>query len=144
MKRALPLMLALLAAAPGHAAGQAQQNYILRCAGCHQLDGSGAQHSGVPGFNGTLGYFARLDAGRAYLVQVPGTANSALDDGQIAELLNWMLPRFSAKQMPADFVPYTGAEVSRLRAVRPSDVTSQRARLLTELGPQGYPEQPQQ
>ncbi len=144
MKRFLLLMLALLAAGPGRAAGQGQQNYILRCAGCHQVDGSGAPHSGVPGIKGTLGYFPRLEAGRAYLVQVPGTANSALDDAQVAELLNWMLNHFSAKELPPDFLPYTSAEVTRLRAVRPSNVTAERARLLKLLVEQGYPPEPHQ
>jgi mono/diheme cytochrome c family protein len=137
--RNLLIMLALLTAVPASAGSLAQQNYILRCAGCHQVDGSGAPGSGVPNIKGRLGYFARLDSGRAYLVQVPGTANSALDDAQVAELLNWMLNHFSASELPPGFQPYTRAEVTRLRAVRPNNVTAERARLLVLLREQGYP-----
>jgi hypothetical protein len=38
-----------------------------------------------------------------------------LSDGDLAEVLNWMLWRFDAQDLPADFVPFTAAEVADLR-----------------------------
>ncbi|WPN32335.1 hypothetical protein QMK54_11590 [Pseudomonas sp. P5_109] len=62
-----------------------------------------------------MGSFLSVPGGREYLVQVPGTAQTALPDSDLARLLNWMLGSFSAAQIPADFQPYTAAEVGTLR-----------------------------
>jgi len=87
---------------------------------------------------GAVGHFLRLPEGRAFLVQVPGTSNSALSDAQIAVLLNWMLPQFSREEIPPDFVPYTAEEVTRLRNQRLDDVAATRAAIVTRLAAMGY------
>jgi mono/diheme cytochrome c family protein len=130
--------LAMLLAGAVRAADLGRQNYILHCAGCHQLDGSGAPGSGVPKIKGVLGHFPRLTEGREFLVQVPGSSNSALNDLEVAELLNWMLHHFSRDELPADFVPYTTDEVTRLRAQRLTDVTAARAGVVKKLAEMGF------
>ena len=65
-----------------------------------------------------IGYFARIPEGRAYLVQVPNVAMSAIRDEDLAQMLNWLLTTYSAAQLPQDFTPYTGAEVGELRKER--------------------------
>jgi len=88
--------------------------YLLNCGGCHRADGAGTPGK-VPALKGQMGSFLRVPGGRNYLVQVPGTAQSSLDDDGVAAVLNWMLKEFSAKELPADFTPYTGMEISRIR-----------------------------
>lgn len=122
-----------LAAEPG------RNYYVLHCVGCHQMDGSGSAAHEIPAMKGTVGHFLRLPEGRAFLVQVPGTSNSALTDAEIAVLLNWMLPQFSRAEMPPGFVPYTADEVTRLRKQRLDDVAGTRAAIVTRLAGMGYP-----
>ena len=95
--------IALVAAAyagPGATATAAgnppEINYMLHCQGCHLPGGIG--HPGiVPKMQGEIGAFLASAAGRAYLVQVPGAAQSSLDDAELAAVLNWMLPAFDKR-----------------------------------------------
>ena len=118
-------------------AGKARYQYILNCAGCHQADGSGAKSGGVPTLRGQLGHFVSIPEGRAFLVQVPGTSNSPLKDGEIARMLNWMLQAFSAETLPAALEPYTEAEVTRLRNAPLTDVSATRRAIVTQLAERG-------
>ena len=103
-------------------------NYMLHCQGCHLPDGIG--HPGiVPKMQGEVGAFLDSAAGRAYLVQVPGAAQSSLDDAELAEVLNWMLPAFD-KRVKADFTRYTAQEVARYRETRLTNVSSLRRSIL--------------
>jgi hypothetical protein len=54
-------------------------------------------------------------AGRDYLVRVPGVAQTPMTDEQVAEVLNWVLQNFNAETLPADFRPYTAEEVAAVR-----------------------------
>lgn len=136
--RALLLAAALASAWSSAAMDLGRQYYILNCAGCHQRDGAGSVPNDVPRLKGAVGNFLRLPEGRAFLVQVPGTSNSALSDAQIAVLLNWMLPQFSREEIPPDFIPYTTAEVTRLRNQRLDDVAATRAAIVKRLAAMGY------
>lgn len=89
--------------------------YAANCAGCHGP--SGRSVSEIPTLVNRIGYFARIPDGRAYLVQVPGVAMSAVGDEDLAEMLNWLLNTYSAAQLPKDFQAYTPAEVGELRKV---------------------------
>ena len=124
-------------AASGGAGGQGQGDprldYVLQCQGCHLPDGSGVAASGVPRMLGFVGGFVGLEGGRAYLVQVPGVSQAPLDDAEIAALLNWMLVRFSADELPDPFVPYSATEVASYRATRLVDVGATRAALVALL-----------
>jgi mono/diheme cytochrome c family protein len=126
---------ATLAATPG---GHGRTNYLLHCSGCHQQDGGGNPENGIPDMKNKVGHFLRDAAGRDFLVQVPGTSQAALNDAQIAELLNWMVYAFSAEQVPADFRPYSTEEVTRLRSRRLDDVPAFRATIVDRLGRLGY------
>lgn len=141
--KAAALAAAFLAAAGAGApavaddAGKARYQYILNCAGCHQADGSGARSGGVPTMRGQLGHFLRLPEGRAFLVQVPGTSNSPLSNGDVARMLNWMAASFSADTVPAGFVPYTEAEVTGLRSKKLANVSAVRRGIVEQLAAQG-------
>lgn len=131
-------VVALCAPAGGARADVVRTNYVLHCSGCHGFDGAGAPSAGVPSMKGTVGHFLRTSEGRAFLVQVPGTANSSLNDADTAALLNWIVNTMSAAEIPPDFAPYTTSEVTRLRAARPVDITAVRARIVTDLQKLGY------
>lgn len=88
-------------------------NYILHCQGCHLVDGRETPGK-IPALVG-VGRFLSVEGGREFLVQVPGVSLSVIDDQELAELLNWMLYRFSPGEIPADFEPYTAEEVARHR-----------------------------
>ncbi len=120
------------------AADLGRQHYVLNCAGCHQFDGTGSRSHEIPNMRGAVGHFLRLPEGRAFLVKVPGTSNSKLTDGEIATLLNWMVAEFSRREIPPDFVPYTTAEVTRLRSHPLDDVAATRAEIVARLAAMGY------
>ena len=113
-------------------------NYLLHCSGCHQPDGSGSAENGIPNMKDRVGHFLRLPEGRAFLVQVPGTAQSSLGDGETAELLNWMVVALSPHAVPANLLPYTRDEVARLRATPLNDVAAVRASVVGRLQQMGY------
>ena len=113
--------------------------YVLHCAGCHAMDGSGHPGQGVPSMRGTLGRFMTLPEGRAFLLQVPGVNNAGLSDAQIAAVTNWMVQQFSADTAPPGWAPYTADEVAAARRVRPVDVTKARAALVARLQHAGTP-----
>ena len=77
---------------------------MLHCRGCHGPDGAGAPGA-APSFRGQVAKFLCVPGGREYLVRVPGTAQSELDDARTAALLNWLLREFSPDEIPADFSP---------------------------------------
>ena len=106
-------------------------NYILHCQGCHLADGGGTAEK-VPALKQKLGLFLHVRGGREFLIQVPGTAQSALNDSEVAAVLNWMLETFSPDQIPADFLPYTKEEIARYR--RPlANVKAVRTKLLARM-----------
>lgn len=115
-----------------------QINFLLHCSGCHQQDGSGSSENGIPNMKNRVGYFLRIPEGRAFLVQVPGTSQSSLSDGETAELLNWMVRALSPDAVPPNFSPYTRDEVTRLRASSLADVPAMRASVVGRLQKMGY------
>jgi hypothetical protein len=125
-------VLGLSTAWSGAAAASPRTSYMIHCMGCHLDDGRGAPGK-VPSLVDSMGRFLAVPGGRAYLVQVPGTAQAPLGDGEIAALLNWMLAAFSAEEIPADFQPYSAEEVSRLRRSPLLDAERVRRALLQAL-----------
>lgn len=107
-------------------------NYTLHCQGCHLVDGAGTPNK-VPALKNEVGRFLHVDGGREYLVQVPGTSQSPMTDAEIAEVLNWILKNFSADQLPAEFIPYTGEEVSKLRPEPLANVNDTRESLVAAI-----------
>jgi mono/diheme cytochrome c family protein len=115
-----------------HAEPSLQTLYTLNCSGCHGADGLGVPEAGIPNLN-EAGRYVRTRLGREYLIEVPGLSQSRLDDATAARLLNWVLHKFSAEHLPADFKPYTAAEVTQFRADKVSDPNTRRAAILAEL-----------
>jgi cytochrome c553 len=116
---------------------RAWQNWALNCQGCHRPDGTGSAAT-TPSLAGTTAKFLWVAQGREYLSRVPGVASSPLNDNDLAEILNWMLYRFDRDHIPADFLPYTAAEVKELRA-RPLrlEAAQMRAGLLAQAEAKG-------
>ncbi len=118
-------------------AARAKFNYQMLCQGCHIPSGEGG--AGVPNMKDQVGYFLHLPAGREYLVRVPGSANSALNDERLTELLNWGLLEFGGDSLAADWQPYSVAEVSAARQQPLYEVLEHRRLLADALRAQGYP-----
>ncbi|MFZ2467501.1 MAG: hypothetical protein WAW54_03825 [Parvibaculum sedimenti] len=116
----------------GHAAASPHTDYMLRCMGCHLPDGAETPGK-VPPLKDHVAKFLAAKGGRAYLVQVPGTRQSALSNAAVADLLNWLVRNFDAVDVPANFTPYTEGEVAALRSHRLHDVAAERARLIKSL-----------
>ena len=104
--------------------------YATNCQACHGERGRSVTE--VPALAGRVGYFARIPAGRRYLVQVPNVALNPSSDQDIADVLNWVLETYSRAQLPPDFQPYTAAEVAALRTER-IDVAEHRRRIIEQL-----------
>jgi hypothetical protein len=102
---------------------------MLNCQGCHQADGTGLTGN-VPSMRSFAGKFLQVPGGRAFLVQVPGSSNSPLNNAELAELLNWILITMSAEQLDDNFQYYTEQEVSELRQHVLVDVARTRASLV--------------
>ena len=133
MTRALAVAAVLLlgGAGPAHA-DRAHVDYMLHCQGCHLPDGRGSPDA-VPDFVDHVGRFLEVPGGRAYLVQVPGSAHSPLDDAALAAVLNWIVRAFGPEAVARRFTPYAAAEVARHRATPLDDVAAVRAALLRRM-----------
>lgn len=127
----VPLMLGTILGLGSARAESPRIDYMLNCMGCHLADGAGTPGK-VPALKGRIGKFLHVQGGREYLVQVPGTAQAALDDARVAGVLNWILENFSSAELPRGFVPYTEAEIAALRTPL-ADVVSVREGLLRQL-----------
>src|SRR5690606_4068351 len=111
----------------------ANTNYILRCAGCHGVSGMGTANAGVPPFPQSVGHIAALDEGRTYMLHVPGVISSSLTNQQIADVLNYIVDRWSDE--PVEH--FTLAEVERRRAEKLPDIVVARRAIVDTLLAQG-------
>jgi mono/diheme cytochrome c family protein len=135
------LAIWLAAVSPAIAASPAEL-YTLNCWGCHLPHAEGIPGS-VPRLAHSMGYFLYLPEGRAYLVQVPGVANSPLKDDQIADVLNWLLVTFNRNEVPKNFKPYAVDEVRRLRPHPLTTVKDTRRQIAKRLAAMGMTVAPQ-
>ncbi len=103
--------LALGAGALAETSAPSVEHYILHCSGCHGLDADGIPEV-APSLD-EIDLLASSDAGRAYLVRVPGVAQAALTDADLARLLNHLVERIGGAPPEP---PYGAAEVGALRA----------------------------
>jgi mono/diheme cytochrome c family protein len=122
----------LLAGGPAEAAPSLLATYTLHCSGCHGALGAGVPEKGIPNL-ADAGLYAGTPEGRTYLAQVPGISQSRLDDETAASMLNYVLRRFSPANLPADFHPYTAAEMAVLRATKASDAVRRRQAILAQI-----------
>lgn len=134
---ALAALLLVTGAASQAAERKPQANYVLRCAGCHDMDGSGLPKAGIPPFPGLVDAFYNDPRGRLYLMHVPGVASSSLSDREIAGVMNYVAERWSK---PENRVPrFTAEEVGRLRAQPVADVVAMRRELVRDYQARGLP-----
>lgn len=137
-------MAAVLALAAGLATGtaaagelQPRTNYILRCTGCHGMDGAGSPVGGIPDFRNYVGAFAGDDEGRTYILHVPGVIGASLTDNEIAGVLNFIMATWAGTSLPAGYTPFTAAEVTERRARRVDDVVAFRRTIVARLSAAG-------
>jgi hypothetical protein len=120
----------------GPACANPAQDYMLYCMGCH-----GAQAEGVPGkvppLAHSLGIFMRTPAGRNYVLRVPGAANSALSDAQLAAVLNWLAQEFNAGELSTQVPMFTAAEVTAQRHSPLTSVLATRREVVRDLAASG-------
>lgn len=134
---ALRLMAMTLAALASELAAaevntvRAHYNYQMFCMGCHTPGGMGGKS--VPQLRGFVGHFLKSQQGREYLVRVPGSANSALNNEQLAEVLNWKIQQFSQGSAPPNWQPYQAEEVGRYRRDPLLEVVEYRKALVKSL-----------
>lgn len=107
----------------------ARSLYVLHCAGCHGMDGSGSERGQVPDMR-QLGEFLKGAEGRRFLLQVPGVMGSGLSDEEVAQVTNWVFTTLVTNINPRTFVSYTAQEVAKARANPLKDVMTTRTRLL--------------
>ncbi len=121
---AIAACLACTSAARAAADGDARlvHDYLLSCAGCHTLDGSGSAR--VPSLHGIDRLLAK-PGGRDYVMRVPGVASAPLSDARLAALLDWIFTSFGNHAAPG-FMP---AEVGAARATPLLDPRAARATL---------------
>ena len=111
---------------------QATSDYLLHCQGCHLPQAVGVPGH-VPRMNSFLGYYLHSEAGRQFVVQVPGAATANLTDARLANLMNWLLLTYSAAQLPDNFKPYSVDEIARLRPNLEPDPVATRVRILQSI-----------
>jgi len=111
---------------------RAHVNYMLHCQGCHLPETEGFAGK-VPPMKDFVGYFTHSQEGREFLIRVPGVAFSALGDGEIAELMNWLLKTHSSAQLSAEFEPFTEAEVASLRPDAERNPDTKRVEILQDI-----------
>jgi mono/diheme cytochrome c family protein len=134
--RLLRLAVALAASAFAAAVpASPAQDYTLYCMGCH-----GPQAQGVPGkippLAGSVSLFMRTPEGRDYVLRVPGAANSALQDSQLAAVLNWLAETYGTPGAPRP-APFTVGEVTRVRRTPLADVQARRREVVRSLAASG-------
>ena len=92
-----------------------QSTYLQRCGGCHGIQGV-SNPVVVPTLRGLVGQFLCTQQGREYLVRLPSVATSPLSDGQLADLMNFVVFSLGGAQPdPVATRPFSIREVHELR-----------------------------
>lgn len=118
-------------AAPGNTP---QVDFMLECQGCHRPEGIGLPSANVPTLKGHVSKFLNAPEGRAFLVRVPGVAQSSLSDERLAAVMNWMVREFDPAHLPVDFRDYEANEISELREKVMRNPNTIRRRILEASG----------
>jgi len=139
-------LLMVAASGPLQAADGAKL-YEAHCMACHQPDGNGAEGLAPP-VAGVLAKRAQSTNGREYLAQVlvsgmigkitsrgikydGAMPASTLSDAELAAVMGYVLTTFNMVSQP---MPTELFAAARARALTPSAVRQQRARVLAEVG----------
>jgi hypothetical protein len=112
------------------------QDYMLYCMGCH-----GPRAEGIPGkvppLAHVVGLYMRTSAGRNYVLRVPGVANSALSDGQLAAVLNWLAQGFDPNGLSKAVPLFSPSEVTVSRHSPLASVLATRREVIRDLAESG-------
>lgn len=143
MRTFIALMACTLAASAAAAADDpmtgefARSKYVLFCAGCHGYEGEGGGGGGgtpkVSAFVPRVGALLRDPEGRRYLLNVGGVTSAGMSDREAAIVLNYVLRAFGGDSLPADFTPYTAAEVAAERQRPVADPVTMQKGIRTRL-----------
>ncbi|MEM7280321.1 MAG: cytochrome c, class I [Pseudomonadota bacterium] len=87
----------------------------------------------MPRLKDQVGYFLQVEGGREYLVQVPGSATSALNDKDLTAVLNWMVQEFAGESLSSNARPYTEKEVAMLRKTPLKELVKHREALVLSI-----------
>jgi mono/diheme cytochrome c family protein len=112
------------------------QDYVLNCMGCHGTEAQGIPGK-VPPLANALSLFMRTAQGRNYVLRVPGAANSALSDEQLAAVLNWVALRYDSSAPAIQPVPFTSTEVAAVRHQPLLSVLASRSAVVHDLATTG-------
>jgi len=117
----------------------AKSLYILKCSGCHGIDGTGAPTAGIPPFPGFIAALARHAEGRIYIAHVPGVVGSRLSNEQLVKVLNYVIDEWSGEEATSPTPRFTVEEFARLRAVPVTNVVEYRRDVIAQLKESGEP-----
>ena len=116
----------------------ARSLYMLKCSGCHRVDGQGAPEAGIPPFPGFIAPLARNDDGRVYIAHVPGIMGSRLSNEQLADVLNYVIDEWAGEDA-ADTPRFTTEELAALREVPVTNIVEYRRDVVNQLIEAGDP-----
>jgi hypothetical protein len=122
----------LYASFSGAAERSAHANFVLRCCGCHGTEGRGVAGS-IPNFQDFIGAFAADDAGRTYVLHVPGVVSANLSDSETAAVMNYVMTKWGGTSLSPSFTPFTSTEVAMRRARPVADVIVLRRQIVERL-----------
>jgi hypothetical protein len=112
----------------------AQSDFVEQCAGCHGVRGSSIP-AHLAELKDRVGFFMCTPESRAYLLRLPNVAHSRLtDNGQLADLMNYVIFVLGGTSAPAGTKPFTAEEVARERQfpLTSGSLTGERLRLAKE------------
>jgi hypothetical protein len=114
---------------------QARLDYIENCGGCHGVNGDTVP-AHLPELEGRVGWFMCTPQARAYLLRLPNVAHSRIrDNGELADLMNYVVFVLGEGSVPKGTAPFTADEVARERvhALTNTNLTAERLRLANQL-----------
>lgn len=98
------------------------------------MSGEGSLLGGIPTFIDSVGSIAATEAGRTYMVHVPGLISADLSPAETADVVNYLLDAWGEGAPP-----FTAEEVARLRAIPVADIVAYRRQVAADLGERGLP-----
>lgn len=121
------LCAAALLVGPTTASADPRIDYLLYCGGCHLENGSGDPPE-VPDLRADVDRLVLAPGGRAYLAQVPGSAQAPFTDEKLAGVLNYIVREFNPEL--TDFDEFTSEEIAGYRGGYLLDPLSRREEIL--------------
>lgn len=113
------LAACLLAARPAAAFDAGRDGYLMRCGGCHGIEGTSVPGA-IPSLRGTAGRFLCSAAARAAFTRLPNVRMSLLNDDLLAQVLNFVAFDLGGASAPAGARRFTAAEVHASRSAPPA------------------------